>query len=486
MGLPGGGAHLTAPKLFVSYSWTSPDHENRVVSLATELRENGVDVILDKWDLREGNDAIAFMEKMVADPSVGKVVMLCDAAYAAKADARSGGVGTEAQIISPEVYANQSQDKFVAVVLERDDQGHPCVPTYYRSRIHIDLSDPSMYTENFEQLLRWVFDRPLYVKPDLGRLPEFLRQEEALSLGTSSRYRRAIEAIRAGREYALAATEEYLTYLCSQLETLRVDPAADPFDEAVLASIASFTPYRNEVIDVLLALSLYLNTPDVPPLLHRFFEQLIPFLDSPQGTSSYREWDYDNFRFIVGELFLYAIASLIRYERFDAAASIMETEFYVPGRSSYGRDVMVPFTDLQRYMPSFEARKARLKSNRISLEADLMKERCAGTGLEFRQLMQADFILFMRAALHHADSSGWWPETLVYLGHWSQPFEVFARSKSGRYFERSKRLLGIVSKEELLPLLQAWADDPRNLPRWNFETLKPRTLLGFDALATKQ
>ena len=49
------------PKLFISYSWSSPDHEQWVVKLATELRESGIDVILDKWDLKEGHDAHAFM-----------------------------------------------------------------------------------------------------------------------------------------------------------------------------------------------------------------------------------------------------------------------------------------------------------------------------------------------------------------------------------------------------------------------------------------
>jgi len=477
---------VSTPRLFVSYSWTSPDHEARVVVLATELRESGVDVILDKWDLREGHDAVAFMEKMVTDPSVGKVIMVCDSAYAAKADSRSGGVGTEAQIISPEIYANQSQDKFVAVVFERDDQGRPCVPTYYRSRIHIDLSDSSAYSENFEQLLRWVFDKPLYLKPEIGKAPEFLTQGEgALSLGTSSRQRRAVEAIRGGRDHAIAATEEYFALLASQFESLRLDPKADPFDEAVVLGIDSFIPYRNEAVEVFLSLALYMDVAEVPVVLHRFFEGLIPFLDRPQSVSTYREWDYDNYRFIIHELFLYAVAALIRYERFDAAARLMETEFYVPGRSDYGQDAMVPFHVLRKYLPSLEARKARLKLNRTSLEADMLKERCVGVGLEFRHLMQADFILFMRASLDYADSGRWWPETLVYLGHWSAPpFEVFARSKSARYFERSKVLLGLNSKADLSPLLEAWKEDKRDLPRWNFDTLNPGALLGFDALAT--
>jgi predicted alpha/beta hydrolase family esterase len=45
---------MNAPKLFISYSWSNPEHEQWVLDLATQLRESEVDVILDKWDLKEG------------------------------------------------------------------------------------------------------------------------------------------------------------------------------------------------------------------------------------------------------------------------------------------------------------------------------------------------------------------------------------------------------------------------------------------------
>ena len=96
------------PKLFISYSWSSPEHEQKVLNLATELREAGIDVIFDKWDLKEGHDAFAFMEKMVNDLDIKKVVIVCDRIYAEKADGRSGGVGTETQIISPEIYGKEN------------------------------------------------------------------------------------------------------------------------------------------------------------------------------------------------------------------------------------------------------------------------------------------------------------------------------------------------------------------------------------------
>ena len=61
-------------------------------------------------------------------------------------------MGTETQIISKEVYDNQNQDKFVAVVREKDDEGKACLTTYYKSRIYIDLSEPDRDAERFEQL----------------------------------------------------------------------------------------------------------------------------------------------------------------------------------------------------------------------------------------------------------------------------------------------------------------------------------------------
>ncbi|MCG8572996.1 MAG: TIR domain-containing protein [Spirochaetes bacterium] len=80
------------PKLFISYCWSNPSHEQWVLDFATELRESGVDAILDKWDLKEGHDAIAFMEKMVTDSEIEKVVIVSNSDYSKKADKRSGGL----------------------------------------------------------------------------------------------------------------------------------------------------------------------------------------------------------------------------------------------------------------------------------------------------------------------------------------------------------------------------------------------------------
>lgn len=62
------------PKIFISYAWGSSD---LVLELAQRLVSHGVDVVLDKWDLKEGQDKYAFMERCVNDPEITKVLIIC-------------------------------------------------------------------------------------------------------------------------------------------------------------------------------------------------------------------------------------------------------------------------------------------------------------------------------------------------------------------------------------------------------------------------
>lgn len=479
---------MSAPKVFVSYSWTTPVHEKWVLKLATDLRECGLDVIIDKWDLKEGHDANAFMERMVTDAQIKKVILVCDKGYVEKTNGRSGGVGTEAQIISPEIYAKQEQDKFVAITTERDEAGKPYLPAYYRSRIYIDFSDESSFAEDFDQLVRWAFDQRLYKKPEIGQKPAFLLNEEDKPplLGTSARHRRAIDALKNARDHALPAAREYLELLSKEMEKIGISTEADPFDDAVVKSIEEFLPYRNEAIELFQALALYRDSQESRTILHRFFESLIPYLDRPANVSRYREWDFDNFKFVVHELFLYAIACLVHQERFESAAYLMATDYYVAGRSEFGRDVMVPYDVLRSYMKSIEYRNNRLKLNRLSIRADLLSKRCDGVGVQFRELMQADFILFLRDRINRSDAYGrWWPETLLYAGRHSGPFEVFGRCRSSAYFERAKILLGINGKKDLEILVKAITDGKIELPRWQYESFNPVEMLGFEQISTR-
>jgi SEFIR domain len=61
------------PKVFISYSWTTHSHQSRIKEWAEQLINDGVEVILDVFDLKEGYDKFVFMEQMVTDSSVSSL-----------------------------------------------------------------------------------------------------------------------------------------------------------------------------------------------------------------------------------------------------------------------------------------------------------------------------------------------------------------------------------------------------------------------------
>lgn len=474
------------PKLFISYSWSNPTHEQWVIDLANELTESGVHVILDKWDLKEGHDSVAFMEKMVTDSEITKVAIICDEVYALKADGRAGGVGTETQIISREVYENQEQGKFVAVISERDSQGKAYLPTYYKSRIYIDLSEPDKYADNFEKLLRWIYDKPLYTRPAIGKQPSFLGESEGMPLGTTATYKRAVSAIKENKTFSAGALDEYFSTFINNFEQIRIVERVGEFDDQVIESIDNFIPYRNEIITLFITISQYAPSEENILKIHRFLEALIPYLNRPAHINNWQEWDFDNFKFIIHEIFLYTIAIFTKYEKFSEVNILLTQQYYVAEIPDRGKDVMVGYEVFREYLPSLEHRNARLKLNRLSIHSDLLEQRSKNSGIEFRYLMQADFILFIRRELLGRDYFiHWYPDTLMHLRRFHSAFEIFARSSSKTYFEKAKYTLGINKVSDLDELMAAYKKGSQNLPKWGFDSLNPSALLGYEQLATK-
>ncbi len=479
----------TPPKLFISYSWTDPQHEQWVVDLAEKLVASGVDVKLDKWDLGVGQDAIVFMEQMVTDSTIRKVLMIVDKNYAEKADAREGGVGTETQIISKEMYDDQQQDKFAALVLDKNDKGNVYLPAYYKSRIYIDFSEPQNHEKEFEKLLRWIFDKPLHVKPAIGKQPAFLSDETRIEILTTIPFRHAIEAIEESKGNASGRIEKYLETLSVGIESFRIKEYEGEFDDAVIESIESFLPYRTEFIELISTIARYGKIDDYIMALHEFFETLIPYLYLPKGFSGeYNRTDQDNFKFIIHELFLYTVAIFLKSEKFDAVHYLISNKYYVESYIRQHGSQMASYREFCRSVDSIDRiRNSRQEPKRISLHADILKGRTQYAGIDFKHLMQADFVLFMRAELVPSDDEfrGWHPIPLAHIG-WSYHgvFEMFARAESIRYFDRIKHLFNITKKEDMIPLFDNYASGESYLPRWGIRGLNPKSLMNFDKLAT--
>lgn len=476
---------VAPPKMFISYSWSNPDHEAWVVELAEELVSQGVEVKLDKWDLQPGHDANAFMESMVTDPAVTKVLMICDRVYVEKSNSRSGGAGAEAQILTPSLYKAQAQDKFVAVIRERDAEGNAFVPAYYGSRIYIDLSDPAIYAAEFDRLLRWAYDQPLYVRPKAGTRPAFLDARAATRIATSVEYRRAVDAVRGGAANAAALAGEYFAALARGLEAFRI--AVDnenraTFDDVVVQSLDDFTPYRNEAVELLALIAQHSPDPALFSVVHRFFEALLPYTERTASTGSYTDVDFDNFRFIANELFLYAVAAALKFERFELAQYLIDTEYYWQQVNGYPTN-MHRFTAFSLHVRALELRNQRLNTNLLSMHADQLKSRNSGAGVEFRHVMTADLILFLRA-MQVSGLGSWWPDTLLYVDHYGGAFELFARAKSAKYFDRMTALLGVDGAAAFKAQIEQLVGTPGNLPRWQHRTIALKRVTGADLIGS--
>src|ERR1051325_4291119 len=103
------------------------------------------------------------------------------------------------------------------------------------------------------------------------------------------------------------------------------------FGEKVKASIHQFLPYRDEFIDFILYVSLYVDDPEIYKKIFQLFEDLLPYQDPPPSTGGFDHVG-DNFRFILREMFLYLIAALIRNDKLQIADTFMSQGYFNASR----------------------------------------------------------------------------------------------------------------------------------------------------------
>lgn len=481
-----------SPRVFISYSWTSPAHKDRVLQLAKDLRNSGVDAILDRWEIKEGHDVNAFMEKMGTDSSITKVIMICDKEYVEKANRREAGVGIEAQIITTKIYEKQEQDKFVAVVVERDEDHRHCIPVFYGSRRFIDSTDISKYGETLEQILRWIFEKPALKKPAIGKIPDFLMENQSDISAVSHQSRHTCDVIRRHQSHAPSLVREFFKAQSKEMERFRLDPKkSDKFDDLVVRNIESFLHHRNAIIQVFTSLSQNELREESVKIVHRFLEDLIPYM-LKFTSNRYRAWDNDNFSFIAHELFLYAVACFLRDEQFDAVNYLLSQGYYVPSDISLYASNMTDFNVFSRDLVSLDYRKKRLQSNRTSLHSDFLQERSGESGVEFRHLLQADLVLFLRSHLENKIENTyhrWIPLTLFNTPYGQTSFEIFARSCSETYFNKMKKILGIKEKDTLGKFLNETLTSPQFthsflVHRFYHQAVGLNVLCGYNKIAT--
>jgi len=464
------------PRVFISYSWTSPILEDWVLNLAERLTGDGVKVILDKWDLKEGQDKHVFMEKMVTEKEIKRVLVICDKGYQEKADSRKGGVGTESQLISKEVYEKTDQEKFIPIIKEYDAKGGACVPKFLGSRKYIDLSNDEVFEENYIKLIRNLYDKPELKKPPLGTPPAYITEEGQIELKTSHKVTEIREAIIQSSPSADAKTYDYLDTFIESLEDFKVIYKGEPdFDEKILSNIERMTPLRDDFIKFTYTLFKLKDHIDLDRM-HNFFERLISF----QFSSN--ELECDHFKFFMYELNLYFFSILFQLRRFNVAAYLINTSYLY--RDEDGELMHHDIKIFNRYLRSLDdLRNKRLKLMRISITADLIKSRAIRPDINFDTLAQTDLIMHYLTRLK-CDNYPWFPRTSVYRsrGH----IDVFERMISEKHFEQVKDLFEIKSLNELSDKLSKCTkyeiENPLNIDSFNYNIPPLERVINLDQI----
>lgn len=155
-----------APRVFISYSHDSQEHKDWVLTLATRLLANGVDVVLDQWDLALGSDLPQFMEAGLT--SVQRVLAICSDPYVTKANKGVGGVGYEKMILTASLMRSISDDKVIPVIRNNLTDA---TPTFLASKLYIDFRDDSKYESKYAELIRDIHGQKIKPRPPLGSNP---------------------------------------------------------------------------------------------------------------------------------------------------------------------------------------------------------------------------------------------------------------------------------------------------------------------------
>ena len=434
------------PSVFISYAWSGEDHMDWIINLASRLKSDGVEVVLDRWKLKAGDDKYAFMERMITDDSIDFVLVVSDSIYQTKADSKKGGAGTESQILSDELYSKVKETKVIPILKERSENGAECLPVFLRNRMYIDFSNEKLYEKSYEDLLRYIYRKPALKEPPLGQMPTFLMDEERPFSQLQNLSRRFSSRIEAGPQKVDALLSEFLASFETDLKNYGIRLGHDEYHEmgrSMVKSIEDYLPSRHcyiEVLSEMLSSSLSFNI----DIIIRFFEGFPKFFrpQSPAVTTWYTD-AYDNYRYFARELFLYTIALCLKYEKYTVAADLLYSRYSY--KSDCFRGEEKEYSALGAYIQVFdEYLKQRDNKNYYTCMGQLMITKVDDL-VDKEQLIAADIVCAYVAQLRGLH---WMPHLFIYRDGYT-PIDIIQRLYSKRHFEKVRPLFDVNTAEEL-------------------------------------
>lgn len=440
-------------KVFISYSWKPKTNKQRVIDLAERLTNDGIHVILDDWDLKEGQDKYHFMEQMVSDETVDKVLLICNREYTHRANKKEGGVGIESLIISDDIYSQVEQLKFIPIVMEYENS-KPCLPTFIKTRIYIDLSNDEVYEEQYDKLIRNIYNKPISKRPPIGKMPIHLKDETPLFLPTAHKVSQIKKSLLGNNSNSRILIKDYLQTFIESLILFKLDLVKDKinqnnFIEKVEFSIERLQPLKSDFIEFLNVI-FKLSDKNYDNELLDFFENMLQFYeDNNIELEASNRLEYiinDNYRFFNYDLFLNFVSISLKLEKFRTLNFIYRSTLIIT-RKYNNKSEVANFILFRKYNYTLNDYKNQsINPRKVSVVADLIKKH--STLVKFEENITSDILNYYMSLMYPNESGFedyWIPETSCYNG---RRLELFPKIISKRYFEKTKALFNVSEIEE--------------------------------------
>jgi hypothetical protein len=454
------------PKVFISYSWTNQAHQERVKEWADRLLADGVNVILDLYDLKEGQDKYAFMERMVTDPEVTHVLVISDGSYAQKADARHKGVGTESQIISKEVYEKVEQSKFIPIVCEFIEPDTPRLPVFLKSRIWIDFSTPEAVNSHWERLVRLLYGRPVHEKPQIGKPPAFVAEESKVpSTPARAKFSTLRQAILQGKPGLRMYRSDFLDACIMYADALRVRerPNVEKLGEKVLEDCGKLAVVRDLIVDWVLLEAEAAPSEDFSDSLIQLLERLREIKARPEEVTAWNDAWFEAHKLFVYETFLYIIAALLKARAYEDLHNVYASHYILPSTERNGLGRFGKFNDFYGYSETLNAVLAPEGQRLYSPAAELIRRQSTRQDLPFTDIIQADLLTLLISFIT-ADTR-WYPQLMHYAGY-AKEFPFFIRAAQHKNFQKLAIITGIGDANALRDAV-AKGHERLEVGRWN-------------------
>jgi WD40 repeat protein len=156
------------PKVLISYSHDSPEHEQRVLELANRLRVDGIDCTIDQYVVAPAEGWPRWMDKHIRDSDF--VVMVCTETHYERVmgeeePGKGLGVRWEGHLIYQAIYNAESiNTKFIPVLFESGKYAHIPAPVQSTTFYFAQTED------GYEDLYRRLTNQPRAIKQELGKL----------------------------------------------------------------------------------------------------------------------------------------------------------------------------------------------------------------------------------------------------------------------------------------------------------------------------